>query len=427
VNARVFTVGVAEAEGVGGDEAPGITVARALRADGLPVVARAVVDEEEAALEAVLGPALDQPGIVVILAPPGGSAGDVVRRVLARLAGVRLVLSERLLRLLEEGHARRGRALPRRLERLALLPQGAQIWAASAEADASAEGVGSAGASGAAGWSLEVRAALVVVLPLDAPDLGALIEQHLRPAARERAGAGGVTLVRVLRTTGLAPAEAEERLAGWLGKEGPVTVSCLVVDGDVWVRLVARAASRGLAEAALAAAETPLRAALGADCYGADAESLEEAVGALLRARGLAVSTAESCTGGLVAHRLTNVPGSSRYVERGVVVYSNEAKEELLGVPHDLLRAHGAVSAPVAEAMARGVCRVGGTACGIAITGIAGPDGGSAEKPVGTVFVAVAAPAGVTVRRFRFLGGRSAVKWQSAQAALDMLRRALTG
>ncbi|HEU5320566.1 MAG TPA: hypothetical protein VFX28_07175, partial [Methylomirabilota bacterium] len=140
MNARVLTLGVAEAEAAGGDEAPGIAVARALRADGLPVAARAVVEEEEAALEAVLGPALEQPGIVVILAPPGGSAGDVVRRVLARLAGVRLVLSERLLRLLEEEHARRGRALPRRLERLALLPQGAQIWAA--------EGGGSSGASG---------------------------------------------------------------------------------------------------------------------------------------------------------------------------------------------------------------------------------------------------------------------------------------
>jgi nicotinamide-nucleotide amidase len=150
-------------------------------------------------------------------------------------------------------------------------------------------------------------------------------------------------------------------------------------------------------------------------------------VGTLLRERGLAVSTAESCTGGLVAHRLTNVPGSSRYVERGVVVYSNEAKEELLGVPGDLLRAHGAVSAPVAEAMARGICRVGNTACGIAVTGIAGPDGGSREKPVGTVFIAVASPRGVEVRRFRFPGGRGAVKWQSAQAALDMLRRALSG
>jgi nicotinamide-nucleotide amidase len=405
VTARVLTVGAAEG---GGDEAPAVAVARALRAEGVPVVARTVVDEEEGALESVLGPAVEQGGLVVVLAPPGGSGGDVVRRVLARLAGVRLVLSERLLRFLEEDHARRGRALPRRLERLALLPQGAQLWA-----------------DAASGWTLELRAALVAVLSLDAPDLEAVLERHLRPAARERAAAGGVTLLRVLRTAGLAPADAEERLGAWLGKEGPVTVSCLVVDGDVWVRLSARAPSLALAEAALREAEGPLRAALGRDCYGADGESLEEAVGALLRSRGLAVSTAESCTGGLVAHRLTNIPGSSRYVERGVVVYSNEAKEELLGVPGDLLRAHGAVSAPVVEAMARGICRVGGTACGIAITGIAGPDGGSAEKPVGTVFIGVASPAGLEVRRFRFPGGRTAVKWQSSQAALDMLRRAL--
>jgi nicotinamide-nucleotide amidase len=417
--ARIFTVGMAEV----GDDAPSLAVARSLRADGIPVATRAVVDEDEAALEGALGPALDQPGLVVVLAPPGGSAGDIVRRVLARLAGVRLVLSERLLRLLEEDHARRGRALPRRLERLALLPQGAQIWAVPAEAGALPDG----GAPGGVGWSLEVRAGLLAVLPLDAPDLGALVEQHLRPAARERAGLGGVTLVRVLRTAGLAPAEAEERLAAWLGKEAPVAVSCLIVDGDVWVRLVARAPSRAVAEAALAAAEPPVREILGADCYSDDGQSLEETVGTLLRERGLTVSTAESCTGGLVAHRLTNVPGSSRYVERGVVVYSNEAKEELLGVPRDLLLAHGAVSAPVAEAMARGICRAARTACGIAITGIAGPDGGSPEKPVGTVFVAVATPAGVEVRRFRFPGGRGAVKWQSAQAALDMLRRALSG
>ena len=343
-----------------------------------------------------------------------------MRRVLARLAGVRLVLSDRLLDLLEADFARRGRALPRRLERLALLPQGAQLWTAPPGGS-----VAASTAAGPPGWALEVRGALVAVLPLDAPDLSALVEQHLRPAARDRAGAGGVALVSLLRTTGVSAADAEERLASWLGKEGPVAVSCLVVDGDVWVRLLARAPSRAVAEAALTAAGPAVREALGTDCYGVDGESLEVVVGALLRERGLSVSTAESCTGGLVAHRLTNIPGSSRYVERGVVVYSNEAKTDLLGVPAELIRAHGAVSAPVAEAMARGACRIGGTACGVAITGIAGPDGGSPEKPVGTVFIGVASPAGVEVRRFRFAGGRESVKWQSAQAALDMLRRAL--
>jgi len=136
---------------------------------------------------------------------------------------------------------------------------------------------------------------------------------------------------------------------------------------------------------------------------------------------------AESCTGGLLGHRLTNIPGSSAYFERGALVYSNRAKQELLGVPEETLRVHGAVSAPCAEAMARGICERAGTPCGLAITGIAGPDGGTPAKPVGTVFVGLAVEGHVTARRFRFTGDRVSIKWQSTQAAFDMLRRALKG
>jgi nicotinamide-nucleotide amidase len=139
------------------------------------------------------------------------------------------------------------------------------------------------------------------------------------------------------------------------------------------------------------------------------------------------VSVAESCTGGLLGNRLTNIAGSSRYIERGVIVYSNRAKEELLGVPEHLLRAHGAVSEPVARAMAEGVCRISSSPCGLAVTGIAGPDGGSAEKPVGTVYIGCATPRGIEVRRCRFDGDRVTIKWQSSQTALDMLRRRLEG
>jgi len=150
-------------------------------------------------------------------------------------------------------------------------------------------------------------------------------------------------------------------------------------------------------------------------------------VGRRLKARGLTVATAESCTGGLVGHRLTNIAGSSAWFERGVVVYSNQAKQELLGVPEEILATHGAVSAPCAQAMARGICAAARTACGVAITGIAGPDGGTPQKPVGTVFIGIAVMGEVTSRRFRFAGDRAAVKWQSAQMALDMLRRRLGG
>jgi nicotinamide-nucleotide amidase len=198
-------------------------------------------------------------------------------------------------------------------------------------------------------------------------------------------------------------------------------------EGEVWVRLRARAVTPAAAAEALGALERPIAEALGDDCYGRDGESLEQAVGKRLAARGLTLAVAESCTGGLVGHRLTSVPGSSAFFERGVIVYSNRAKAELLGVPDEILRTHGAVSRPCAEAMVRGICARSGTPCGLSITGIAGPDGGTPSKPVGTVFIGLAAPGVLEARHFRFAGGRASVKWQSSQMALDMLRRSLRG
>ena len=408
IGARVVTVAAAHL--AGSEDAAGLAVARAIQAEGLPVMGREVVDEDEGALEAALRVGLETPGLVVVLAAPGGSTGEIVRRVVARLAEARLVLSERLLAALEADFSRRGQAMPRRLDRLALLPQGAQVWP---------------GPAGEPAWALEVGKRLVAVLPVGSPHLAAVMEEQLRPALRQRLGAGEAAVLRTLRTTGLPAADAEERLGPWLGKEGQVSISCVLVEGEVWVRLLARGASRGLAAAALQAVEGEVAGALGVDCYGRDGDSLEQALGSLLVQRGLTLSVAESCTGGLLASRLTDVPGSSRYFDRGVIVYSNEAKEELLGVPRALLRAHGAVSAPVAEAMVRGICALSKTPCGLAVTGIAGPDGGTLEKPVGTVFIAVASPAAVEVGRYRFAGSRGAVKWQSSQAALDGLRRLL--
>src|SRR5262249_45602329 len=148
-------------------------------------------------------------------------------------------------------------------------------------------------------------------------------------------------------------------------------------------------------------------------------------VGRLLRERGLTLSVAESCTSGLLGHRLTDVAGSSAYFERGVLVHSSQATQDLLGVPESILRAHGVVSAPCAEAMARGICARSGPPVGRAPPGPSGPDDGAPGKPVGTVFIGVAVSGEVEARRFQFAGDRSAVKWQSAQMALDLLRRRL--
>jgi nicotinamide-nucleotide amidase len=382
-------------------------VVTALAAGGVSVESRTLVDEDEAALERALTPATT---LTVILAGPGGSTGDVVRRVLARATGTRLALNDRMLAALEAQHRRRDRPLPRRDERLALLPQGAVVWT-----------------DGEPAWALEGDAAAWVVLPRGG--LGSATTDSLVDFARARLGRTGAVATRMLRTAGVALADVETRLAPWLGpgEGGEVAVTASPTDGEVWVRLRARGATPEAAADALAAAERDVTHALGADCYGRDGESLEQAVGRHLVARGLTVAVAESCTGGLVGHRLTGIAGSSAFFERGVVVYSNRAKQELLGVAEEILRVHGAVSRPCAEAMVRGICERSGAPCGLAITGIAGPDGGTPTKPVGTVFIGVAVRGTVEALHFRFPGSRAAVKWQSSQVALDMLRRRLGG
>jgi nicotinamide-nucleotide amidase len=206
----------------------------------------------------------------------------------------------------------------------------------------------------------------------------------------------------------------------------PIQTTILAVLGQIELHLTASAANRETGEHALEEAVGELAGVLGSSVFSVDGRSLEAVVGDLLRERRLTVSAAESCTGGLLLSRLTDVPGSSEYVERGVVCYSNRSKVEWLGVPESLLQEHGAVSEPVARAMATGIRERSATDVGIGVTGIAGPTGGTPEKPVGTVAVAVALGADVRVRTFRFIGARDHVKYQSAQAAMNMLRLMLS-
>ena len=397
--------------GVGFDAADDSMAAltTALAAAGTPVTARVAVEDDEVALEEALAVPSD---LTVVLAEPGGSAGDIVRRALAHITGTRVMPSERMRAGLEDAAERRGRPLPRGAERLALIPQGASVWTTDGAEPA---------------WLIEGQGRAWVVLTPGA-GLARTIEQHLVSYARTRAVGRPALAVRTLRTAGVDLGEIENRLAEWLGPRGAaaeIEITTLPASGEVWVRLRAQGATESAAAEALAGVEAKIAERLGNDCFGRDGETLERVVGRLLAQRGMMLSVAESCTGGLVGHRVTSIPGSSAYFERGVMVYTNRAKQELLGVPEEVLRAHGAVSGQCAEAMVRGVCRLGGSACGLAVTGIAGPDGGTPTKPVGTVWIGVGVRDRVTAHRFLFDGDRAAVKWQSAQAALDLLRRAL--
>jgi nicotinamide-nucleotide amidase len=211
----------------------------------------------------------------------------------------------------------------------------------------------------------------------------------------------------------------------WARAAVPVSATILATLGQLELHLSARAGSRDRAAAAAKAAALQVSEALGLDAYSLDGHPLEQVVGDLLVEHQFRIALAESCTGGLLTSRLTDVAGSSRYVEMAVVAYANSAKVSLLGVPAVLIDQHGAVSEPVAIAMAEGVRASAKVDVGVGVTGIAGPGGGAVNKPVGTVAVAVAFPGSTRSRQFRFVGDRERVKFQASQAALDMVRREL--
>ncbi|HSD80222.1 MAG TPA: nicotinamide-nucleotide amidohydrolase family protein, partial [Solirubrobacteraceae bacterium] len=387
-------------------EAAATALARLFQRHGVAVRGRRVAGLDDGEAERALRQAIDAGGLVVCLADDEAAAA--VRRALAHLVGSRLVLSDQLMEALAAAHARHGRAMPRRAEALALVPHGATPLVPPD--------------GGEPGVLVEAGATPVAVLPNDPRAARALAEAHLLVRLPRRA-AEPVTQVRTLRLVGLDRADAEAAVAGVLrGVEG-ASARVVEADDEVWVRLALRGPTSAAAERRLADLEPALRQALGRAWYGVDDESLPVVVGGLLRARGLTVALAESCTGGLIAHRLTDVAGSSAYLERGLVVYSNAAKQTLLGIPEALLARHGAVSAECADAMARGVRAQARTDLGLSVTGIAGPDGGTPTKPVGLVFLALADARAVTVERHRFRRDRAGNKALAALAGLDLLRR----
>jgi nicotinamide-nucleotide amidase len=292
---------------------------------------------------------------------------------------------------------------------------------------AGAEVIDNANGSAPGLW-IDHGAQCVLLLPGPPRELKPMMASVADTLLRERAGS--MSLVRrVIKITGRSESHTEEAVqplyAQWARAAVPIAATILASLGQIELHLSACCASREQAEGALDAAVEQVKNALGLHVYSTDGRALEEVLGAMLVERQLWIALAESCTGGLIASRLTDVPGSSRYVERGVVTYSNAAKTDLLGVPADIMEAHGAVSEPVACAMAEGIRARARTDIGVGVTGVAGPDGGTPEKPVGTVCIAVASAGATRVRTFRFVGGREMVKFQASQAAMDLVRRML--
>jgi nicotinamide-nucleotide amidase len=254
----------------------------------------------------------------------------------------------------------------------------------------------------------------------------AMFTEELRPRLEDCFGGKIFIRRRILRTCGIFESAVNREIEDILRRNQPV-IGLSAKETGVDIRIIARASNADQVRTLIEETEAQIRSRLGTLVYGVDGTEMEEAVGALLKERGLNIAVAESCTAGLISRRLTNVAGSSQYFERGAITYSNRAKHEMLGVPMELIERVGAVSTEVAAAMAGGIMSSAHVNLGLAVTGIAGPDGGTEAKPVGLVYIALAGPQGVKTEEHRLLGGREQVRLRASQMALDMVRRHLIG
>lgn len=383
---------------------------------GIDLVARSVVGDQSTHLEIALRTALQRADVVLITGGLGPTDDDLTRQATAQALGRGMTEDAGQVARMMDRFAKRGIPMPEINRRQAMVIDGA---------------VRLDNLNGTApGQWIDLGAQAVALLPGPPREMVPMLDALVTGPLGARSGRAR-TYRRGLCVAGRSESAVEATLLPlyerWRALAPPLDVTILAALGRIELHLFARSDDAERASVVLDAAIAEAAGVLGTAVYSTADETLEEVAGRLLRERGWRVAVAESCTGGLLGTRLTDVPGSSSWFEGGVIVYSNALKTSLAGVSPESMARHGAVSEPVALALAAGARRAGGTEVGLGITGVAGPDGGSEDKPVGTVYIAIDTPEGAGCRRARFVGDRGVVRQQSVSAALDMIRLALTG
>lgn len=413
MRATILAVG-SELLGVDRLDTNSLRLTGVLREHGVVLVRKAVVGDDETTIAAELRRMAEEGDLVLVTGGLGPTADDVTREGASAAFGHPLREDRVVLAAIEARYRSFSGRMPEVNRRQALVPEGAAVLE-------NPQGT-------APGLRIDAGGATVFLFPGVPRELEAMIIADLEPWLREHTGGGNSLETWALRVACLAESEVEERIAPAYAEFGREPITILASGGDILLKVTASGAPEAR-RARLGAMQDRLAKLVGDAVYARrEDHDLETVVGALLRERGETVAVAESCTGGLVAQRLTRIAGSSDYFLGGVVAYANAAKETLADVPAALLGEHGAVSEEVAAALARGARSRIGSDWGIGITGIAGPGGGTPEKPVGTVHVAIDGAAAATVprhRRLRLPGDRERVRWLSSQWALDLLRRNL--
>jgi nicotinamide-nucleotide amidase len=389
-------------------------LARVLAAEGVEITRRTTCGDTAESIADAVRDALDRSGAVVTTGGLGPTSDDLTKPSIAALFGRDMVLDEAHLAWMQERwRTRFQRPMPESNRQQAMLPSGSRKLV---NKHGSAPGI----------WLEDERGRWVVMLPGVPREMRGMVTDTLVPLVRERLGGERpVVRSRTLRTTGVGESHIADLVATIEGGVGDVELAYLPNADGTDLRLTVRGALADDADARLAAAGERLRRVVGASVYGEESADLAEVVLDLCRARRFTISVAESCTGGMLGARLTAIPGSSDVVRGGVIAYDDAVKVELLHVPAEVIREHGAVSEPVVRAMATGVRATTGTDAALAITGIAGPGGGTEAKAVGTVWIALDLNGTVESRRYAMVGDRAEIRHRSAQAAMEMLRRRL--
>ncbi|HEV2498859.1 MAG TPA: competence/damage-inducible protein A [Terriglobia bacterium] len=407
MDAEIIAVG-SEMLTAHGHETNSLYLTGKLNSLGIEVRLKTVVGDHHDALARVLEGALKRSGLVIVTGGLGPTEDDITRNVLSDVTGRALQENGEVRARIEKRFQRLGRDMPPNNLRQAMIPEGAE-WIENA--NGSAPGI----------W-LEHDGVVMILLPGPPWELEAMFETACMARLERFAGSERIR-TRVYKIIGLPESEVDRRIAPlYKPYTNPVT-TILAKPGAIEVHLRARAPGGQEADALLSELGDKIELALGDQVFSTRGETLEEVVGMYLVMKRATVAVAESCTGGLLSQRLTSTAGSSNYFLGGAVCYSNPLKISLAGVPAAILEEHGAVSKQVANALGEGIRRRADSAIGIGITGIAGPGGGSPEKPVGLVFISLVDARGAVVREFRFPGNRERIRYWASQMALEMIRR----
>ncbi|OGF51495.1 MAG: competence/damage-inducible protein A [Candidatus Firestonebacteria bacterium GWA2_43_8] len=386
-------------------------IAKRLAEAGINLYFKTSVGDNEKRMSEILKLALSRSDAVIITGGLGPTVDDVTRAALVKTLNLKLVLNEHVLKNIQSFFDSRKIKMSQNNVSQALVPNGATVIE-------NKNGT-------APGLLIPYNGKYVIIMPGVPREMKPMMTETVVPFLKAHFKTEGIIKSRVLKTFGLGESRVDEMIGDLFRSSTNPTIALLASHSEVKVRLTARAKDDAEAEVLISELETKIRERLDDNIFGVNDETMEKNVGMLMTMQNLTLATAESCTGGLIADRITDVAGASKYFMRGVISYSNQSKIDTLDVKKITLDMYGAVSKQVAEEMAEGVRKVAGTDIGLGITGIAGPTGGTEQKPVGLVYIALSTDKETISRECRFSGERVLIKERAAQTALDMLRRHL--